>query len=304
VDANLGMLEAFRARPAAALGYLETAAQRLDALGAQHEWQIVQAARVEAHLALLDPERADAIAEAMWQRREHVRDPEQRIDIGLHRAHVRLATGRWRDAAALLADPENDTAQSPVLRANLTSLRADLARRQARWQDAATLAHAALAAWPEQGGERMRDEVVLTERRALRALGRPRDAVAPPGEHALPADLAWRALDRAEEAALRGDADPTHAAYREALDLAEQAGVPSTVAAVTASAVPWLIETGRLDEARALAGRVASWAARDFDCALVQWRVLAAASPGPAADAALAQVRALAGEREVPSASR
>ena len=66
--------------------------------------------------------------------------------------------------------------------------------------------------------------------------------------------------------------------------------------------MPWLIERGRLDDARALAGRVAPWAPRDFDCALVQVRALHAGGAVEAWRAALDAARALAGEREIPPA--
>jgi DNA-binding winged helix-turn-helix (wHTH) protein/tetratricopeptide (TPR) repeat protein len=306
VDANLGMLELYRARPAAALDYLDAAAAGLLAFGAQHEWQIVLTAQTEAHLALLQPDAAAKVAARAWSQRDGSRDPDQRVDIALDRAHVALATGRHDEAAALLADPANDAAQGTVLRARVAALRAELALRQARWDDARALAQAALAAWPAEGGERERGPVALIELRALVALGRLDEAGAlarrPAAADALPADAVWRELGRAEWLAARGDTDAAHAAFRAALAAAETAGVPATLAAVAAAAVPALIAHGRLDEARALAGRVAPWAARDYDCALVQVRVLHAAGAVDAWRAALATALALAGER-VPPAS-
>ena len=306
VDANLGMLELYRSRPAAALPYLDAAATGLGALGAQHEWQIVLTAQIEAHLLLLQPAEAAAIAGRAWDERERSKDPEQRVDLALDRAHVQIATGRYRDAAALLADPANDAVQGTVLRARLASLRADLALRQRRWNDAAALARAALAAWPEQGGARDREAVVLIELRALVALRRmaaAREIVERlPAADALPADAVFRELGRAEWRAAQGDADGATDAFRDALAAAEAGGVPASIAAVAASAVPVQLERGRLDDARALAGRVAPWAPRDFDCALVQVRVLHAAGASDAWRAALDAARALAGEREIPAA--
>lgn len=304
VDANIGMLELYRARPAAALAHLDAAAERLHKLGAQHARQVVATAQIDAHLALLQPAQAAEVAERAWALRERSMDAEQRVDIGLNRAQVLMYAGRYRDAAALLADPENDTVQSQVKRARTATLRAELAWRQGRWQDAATLASTALAAWPAQGGERAREPVALIQQRALLALGRI-DAVRElalrlPAAGALPADAVFRELGRAEWRVALRDIDGALAAYRAALAAAENGGIPASIAEVAASAVPVMIAHGRLDEARALAGRVAPWAAHDFDSALVQLRVLRAGS-APAAEA-LEQVRALAGEREIPEA--
>ncbi|MBB5208393.1 winged helix-turn-helix domain-containing protein [Chiayiivirga flava] len=308
VDANLGMLELYRARPAAALTHLDAAAAGLHAFGAEHEWQVVLTAQVESHLALLQHDAAGAAAERGWSRRAHARDPEQRSDIALNRAEVLLAGGRHREAAALLADPQLDAAQGTVLRARVGSLRARLALRQRRWKDAATLAHAALAAWPAQGAERERERLALVELRAWIALGEVAAARTlaqrPPSPFLLADDLAWRELAQAAwrqaQDNRRGELDT----LRAAIAAAGESGVPATLAAVAETAVPALLELGRPDEARALAGRVASFAANDFDCALVQVRVLHADGAVDAWRAALETAQALAGEREVPAALR
>lgn len=304
VDANLGMLELYRARPAAALDHLDAAAERLHAFGAQHEWQIVLTAQVQAHLALLDPEAAAAVADTGWAQRDRSRDPEQRSDIALNRAQVFLATGRYRDAATLLADPQLDTVQGAVLRTRLTALRAELAAREARWQDAATLADAALAAWPASGAEREREPLLLLAVHAHLALGDIAAAAAladrPTSPFALPDDLAWHELARAAWLRASGDTVAADAALQSALDAAGQGGVPATLAAVAEAMVPVQLAAGQLDQARAVAGRVAPWADRDFASALVQVRVLHAAGTVPAWRTALARAQTLAGERPIP----
>lgn len=305
VDANLGMLELYRARPATALEHLDAAAAGLHAFGAAHEWQVVQTAQVEAHLALLQHAAAQAIAERAWAQREHSRDPDQRSDIALNRAQVLLATGRYREAGALLGDAQLDAVQGAVLRVRVASLRADLALRESRWQDAANGAQAALAAWPMQGAERERERLVRIELRARLALGDSaaarRLAERPPSPFALPDDVAYRELSRADWLLAQRD-DGALDALRAALAAAGEGGVPATLAAVADTAVPVLLQRGLTDEAGALAGRVAPWAGRDFDCALAQVRVHHAAGAIDAWRAALAVARALAGERSVPDA--
>jgi hypothetical protein len=46
--------------------------------------------------------------------------------------------------------------------------------------------------------------------------------------------------------------------------------VPAEIVAVVEAQAPRLLASGNRDAAAALIGRVASWASRDFDCALLQ----------------------------------
>lgn len=305
VDANLGMLELYRARPASALEPLDAAADRLHAFGAQHEWQVVLTAQVQAHGQLLQHEAAAAVAEHGWAQRARSRDPEQRSDIALNRAQVLLATGRLREAAALLGDAQLDAVQGAVLRARVAGLRARLALLDGRHDDAARLAQAALAAWPAQGAERDLEPVTWLAVQALLAAGDAAAAAAlaepPPSPFALPDDLAYHELARGAVLAARGDTAGAAAARQSALDAAGQGAVPATLVAVAADLVPALLADGRLDDARAIAGRIAPWALRDFDCALVQVRVLHAAGDADAWRLALDTAQGLAGERAVPA---
>ncbi|MET0230456.1 MAG: hypothetical protein ABW186_05945, partial [Rhodanobacteraceae bacterium] len=87
----------------------------------------------------------------------------------------------------------------------------------------------------------------------------------------------------------------------EALTLAERSAVPADIATVGVSWGTTLISEGQLDAAGPVVGRVARWAESDFSCAVLQANLYRALGQSAAWESALAQARALAGERAVPA---
>jgi tetratricopeptide (TPR) repeat protein len=87
------------------------------------------------------------------------------------------------------------------------------------------------------------------------------------------------------------------AAYADALARAEKSGIPEDILAVASPYASALVNAGKLDEASAVAGRVASWSERDMRSALVEARVYDAMHNPDAADRAMRRARELAGER-------
>ena len=81
---------------------------------------------------------------------------------------------------------------------------------------------------------------------------------------------------------------------------ADRRGVPAEIIAVAEAYAPVLLAANRLDQAGTVVGRVAPWASRDFDCALLQLRLFHALAQRDAWFNALRQAQALAGEREIP----
>ena len=309
VDANLGMLELYRGRPAAALDYLPRAAERLESFGALQEWQIAQTGLVEADLALLQYDAAWAAVEKSWALRARTTDPDQAVDIALNRAHVLARYGRYREAETLLADPHIDDVVNPVLRARALSLRAELNWRLGHWQTASDDADLALKGWPAEGADGERDWVGLIRQRALLANGKPAAAEKVFDRHATAGsadeaqtDSVYRALAEAEWLQTAGDSVRADRWFGRAMSLAERRGIPDEIATVVGAQVPVLLQRSRRDEARALAGRVAPWATRDFGSALVQLQLFhALGEPTPWLEA-LRQARSLAGERVIAAA--
>ncbi|MGN6520177.1 MAG: winged helix-turn-helix domain-containing protein [Dokdonella sp.] len=310
VDANLGMLELYRGRPAAALDYLPGAADRFQSFGALHELLLTLTGIIEAQLAMLQRDEAAATVERASALRERISDPDQRVDLLLNRAQVQSGAGGYREArAALQQAAAIATSGNRVLRARLDALEADLAARERRWDDAERAAAGALADWPASGADGDRNAVVRLRQRALFALDRAGEAQA--------------LLDRAREAPVTAAAEP--GAVDDALAMAEwcihrrddgcagawlqhaaasadRRGVPAEIVAVAAVQGPFLLDAGERDAAVAVIGRVAPWAARDFDSALLQLRLFRRLGPREAWFNALRQAQALAGEREIAPA--
>jgi DNA-binding winged helix-turn-helix (wHTH) protein len=310
VDANLGMLELERGRPAAALGYLPGAADRFQAFGALHELLLTLTGLAEAQLAMLQRDEAWATVERASALRERIADPDQRLDLMLNRAQVLMGNGRCREAQAVLAQA-NATATSGnrVLRARLLSLDAELAALLDHWNDSETSAATALSDWPVAGADGDRASVVRMRQRALLALGRndtasslldrsrepPHGAVDEPGAVA-------DALAMAEWWQHAGDTTRATAWFAFAAASAERRGVPAEIVSVAQAHAPLLLENGARDEATALIGRVAPWAARDYDAALLQLRLFHALGQREPWFNALRQAQKLAGERAIPAA--
>lgn len=308
VDANLGMLELYRGRPAAALGYLPGAADRFQAYGALHELLLTLTGVVEAQLAMLQRDEAWATVERASALRERITDPDQRVDLLLNRAQVMTGAGRLREAQAALAQA-NDIATSGnrVLRARLRVLEAELAAQQAQWDAAAAAAQAALTDWPAAGADGDRATIVWIGQRALLALGRADEAArwldrtrAAPLEAAEEPGAVADALAMAEWWQHRGDLRRADGWFAAASASADRRGVPAEIVAVAQARAPGLLVADRGPEAVATIGRVAPWASRDFDAALLQLRLFHALDQREPWFNALRQAQQLAGEREIP----
>jgi len=311
VDANLGMLELYRGRPAAALGYLSGAADRFQTFGALHELLIDLTGLIDAQLAMLQRDEAWATVERAWALRERVTDPDQRVDLLLDRAQVLMGLGRYREAAAAIAQASaSATSGNHVLLARQRSLDAELAWRQGRWRAAADTAAAALAQWPASGADGDRAAVVLVRQRALLALGETQTAATlldrtrkPPAEGAAEASHGVAdALAMAEWLQHRGDVADATGWFRQAAASADARGVPADIIAVARAYAPVLLAAGEREQAIATIGRVAPWAARDFDCALLQLQLFHQLDQREPWFNALQQAQRLAGEREIPAA--
>lgn len=308
VDANLGMLELYRGRPSAALGYLAGAADRFQSFGALHELLITLTGLVDAQLALLQRDEAAATLERASALRERITDPDQRVDLLLNRTQVLLGAGRYRESADALAQARTSaTSGNGVLRARLRALEADLALRQRRWADADAAASAALADWPSAGADGDRAAVVRGRQRALLALGREDEARALLDRARVPHTDAGDqpgvvddALAMAEWSLHEGEADKAEAWLRFAAASADRRAVPAEMVAVVVARAPRLLADGAREEAAAAIGRVAPWAAHDFDSALLQLRLFHELGQREPWFNALRQAQALAGERDIP----
>jgi len=151
-------------------------------------------------------------------------------------------------------------------------------------------------------------EYALTARlqvAALLAAGRSADAakgfdvlsnVAERGDNA--AARVYFHLASAERSAAAGGEAGT--VYKQALAEADALRIPLDLREVVRAYADWLVRSGDLARAGAIAERVSGWAARDYDSALLQLRIQHALGDTNLWRGALARARALAGERRIP----
>ena len=307
VDTDQGGLEMNRDRPQAAIGYLENAAGVFERYGAINELMETLESLVSNHIVLLQPAEAMAASDRSWVLAARVTDPNQRLNLMEDRVDAFIALGRLHDADALLSTlPADAPGANPFVARRLHALRARLALARGEHATAATEARRALAmaAPSDDLGEGVA-EIALTYQRAILGSTDHGLTEAPASEwvdFSKPLVYPVQMLAAAEWAAWRGDTDEAGRRFQQALDTAEARGEPIDVASVTSVYGPWLLAHGRAREAGDVIGRVAPWADRDYDSALLQVRLFHALGQNGAWEKALAQARALAGERELPPA--
>lgn len=299
VDANLGILEVDRHRPAHALPYLQAAAADFRSLGAVNELARVRKMLMVAHMQVLRTDEALAESERALAMLDRVEDPEQRADLVLTSAEVLIASGRLSRAAGLLARADA-AAGADADYGRRDYLRVELAMRNGQTRQAAGLAAAALRDWPPRRNPRLRAWMQLRLLLAMQDAESVEPAVfadaIQAADDSLPGRLLQATLQR-----MRGDVAAADDGFRAALALAERDGVPEQIAAVVGIHAPWLLARGRLADAAALAGRTAPWAAYDFDLALLQVRLLRALGQKGQWRVALDHAERLAGERGIPA---
>jgi Flp pilus assembly protein TadD len=84
--------------------------------------------------------------------------------------------------------------------------------------------------------------------------------------------------------------------------MAEKRGQPADIALVAESFGQWLLQHGETERAGAVIGRVASWAAHDYNCAVLQVAIYHALHQTGPWRSALEQAKSLAGDRKIPAA--
>lgn len=300
-DTNRGLLEAERGRAEQALPYLNQAADRFEAFGAPERAVSTLTALFDTQAAVLRWKEALATTQRQLALGERAGSPVLRYLIQIDRALALTKLGRLREAGALLDELKSAPTDDRMSTRYRHAVEAELAYADGRFDEAAAAAKRALSGWPEDEGNSRREHTVLLRQRAL-SLGRaPREPE--PGAPSL-ADANKSAVSiaaRAVAAALQHEARDAESLFRSALAAAGSSGVPADLALVATAYADWLLPQGRLEDVIPLAGQVAPWAERDFDCALLQLAVLRNGSRQDVWAAAIVQAQALAGERKIPA---
>lgn len=251
---------------------------------------------VSTHLALLENGAALAESVRLYALLERIRDPAVRARAILGRAEALMAVGRMREARELLLLPDAST-PIPAEAHQRDFLMVEAARRSGDGRSAVVLAEQFLRTWSPDQSPTLREWTQLRALQAALDADLPLPAFAPPPSNDTLPGLLVRALG----AGARGDEPAAEREFSAAMALAERGGTPADIAEAVSAQASWLMQRGRHEEAGALIGRVAPWAIRDFELALLQVRLFREQGQADPWRAALAQARRLAGERSIPA---
>jgi tetratricopeptide (TPR) repeat protein len=306
VDLNLGAIAMLRGQPLAAARAFEQAADRVEVLAALEARDSALRSLAEAYAMLLEHDKALAATERLAH--EDVKAPNTREQWWntLSRADALSGVGRLDEAAVLLRHVRNDSdaTADAAARSEANAMLAGIAFLRGDFAGSAKSLRAALTPMLESTNDHDYFDVWFKRIRAMQNLG---DAAGAAAETSRLRQWAARSpsdrwalyllLLEAGQDHIEGRAAPALAAYADALARAEKSGIPEDILAVAGPYANALVNKGKLDEASAVAGRIAAWSERDMRSALVEARVYDAMHNPDAADRAMRRVRALAGER-------
>ncbi|MET0231773.1 MAG: winged helix-turn-helix domain-containing protein [Rhodanobacteraceae bacterium] len=309
VDVNLGDFQVMRHRPADALPILRNAADRFEKLGAREGrvYSLIQVAAVEREL--LDPAASLATTDRFWPPEANTSNPRMQWNAVRARIEALAANGRLRDAETLAARvrAESDPKRDAALRIQVDAIAARIAAARGDSALAAQLAQASATALLLDSDKALYGRTLLLGARAARASGdaaaaatmaaRLRELAKSANDDAIALDAA---LADAGEAASADRRDAALEAYAAAFERAGKLNVPESLVAAGTLYVDALIDASHLDDARAVAGRLAPWTDRDLRAAWSQVRLYRALDRPDAERTALAAATRLAGEGVLP----
>jgi DNA-binding winged helix-turn-helix (wHTH) protein/tetratricopeptide (TPR) repeat protein len=308
IDSNLAALDMRREHYAEALPVFRRAADRFATFGVHAAELNALMGVAELELALLEPDAALTLEPRLRDLAAQVSDPARRRNGELARLFVLVANGREEGVAeqlaALLDEAGRDDDRVAQARAHALAARLALEHGDAHRADSeAALALERFAA-VDDVREYARTYMLRVE--ALLASGQPVPAAKLAEELSTFAAKAGGAASRlyADLAQARTTADSDAAAtwYARAISEADTLRIPLDLREVTIGYANWLIGRGDSARASAQAERVAGFASRDFDSALLQVRIQQAMGKETLWRSALARAQALAGDRPIPTA--
>lgn len=304
VDVNEGLADTRNGRLADAVAAFDRAAAVLARFGVQDHLASARAAKSDAQRMLLDHEGALASSADAWQLAAHVSDIRAVRAIGYSRALALVSTGRFDEADRLL---ERFDAASPESPPEFAVLRLEILAERGRAAEAADQAD---AVWdrvrrpldPSSDARLSYTALVLVDA-ALRAdrlavaervVERLREAGLEPQDpgRAYALDLA-----SAEVAAAKHQDAAADRQYASALDRAVRANRPDYIVRAASRYLGFLLDRGRIDDAKQIAGRLVVHADGDFRAAQAMVRFYAALGDTKSAEDARRRAAALAGQR-------
>jgi len=302
VDNLFGRLEFQRNRPRDAVPYFLAADETLKSFDAPDLLVTNLTDLYYAQSSELLRSDALATSQRLWTLRGRIKDPGRNAYIAVIRADAMIASGRLHDAGDILAVLDEAHAGPNAEDASTISIaRAELAWSEGRNEVAFTEATRALSLFghaPEPD-DAQRAYLALLRQRASIAMGKPLRFERPDwlAEAKVSSDYLLAAAEWAAHESRQAEADSD---FMAATARADAVGTPDSIVQVADAYARWLLARDRVQDAAAQAGRIAIWADRDFDSALLQVAVFHASAQTAAWATALKQARALAGERRIP----
>jgi DNA-binding winged helix-turn-helix (wHTH) protein/tetratricopeptide (TPR) repeat protein len=312
----LGTLAKLRNRLGEALPLLGNAAASLAAFHDVHDELLARSHWAHVQLLRLEPAAALAVEARLGELAERERDPEARALAELTRIDVLRANGRLAAARSVLGRVCRGNEADARCAAQPWPLGFALARANLAGPDAAALRELEAAVRAVEPGQAGRDAarawlVVLRDAAQRGDLPRLRElhevamrwsAARPDRQSGTDSERhLYLELMEARYAAVDGRPGSARAAFQTAIGKAESTQVPADLLWASSAFAGWLIARGEFAEASVAAGRVAGWADRDFDAAVLQLRLQHALGREPAWRTALDRARSLAGERAIPA---
>jgi DNA-binding winged helix-turn-helix (wHTH) protein/tetratricopeptide (TPR) repeat protein len=312
LELNVGVLETRRDRFAEGVRHFENAARLHAAIHNDTDELKSLCFIVQANLRLLDAPTAEPHAARIAELLQSATNPEIIGIAKLTLSDLHHAAGREQASDRLLDEVLASVPVDGAIDLQAADALAERAERAASRHDWPAAKHAASGlvsriepdcASPSAPDVDRASLVLVRAELARGALEAAHEASA-----RLPAcsshvdDLAAmeRALADAELAAAAGDGVGASAGFERALALADRSRTPARMRDAAERYVDWLLAIG--DDARLLrvSERIAGFADRDYEAALVQLRVYRKLGPPAAWQTALARARRLAGERRIP----
>ncbi|MFC4818912.1 winged helix-turn-helix domain-containing protein [Dokdonella ginsengisoli] len=306
LEINVGMAEINRGRIEQGIAALDRAIPILSGFGVRDQLVISLHNKTYAQLGLLDVGGALATSQRAMELSAQLANQVFGRRVAAARARALFAAGRLRETGELIRrfdpqpdDPSQSDTEFSILRAALLGERGDYAALDA--QGDALLARVARSA--DATGQGMLSEASWMVVDAALRRGRIERAAqvlqglksAPPA----PEDLDRRWIEKLAEARLlAARRQPgAEAAFDAALALVEERGAPSALVVAATGWLPVLLESGELERAAALGGRLVPYADRDYHAAQAMAQLYRTLGRQELAAEAQARLRLLAGER-------
>jgi DNA-binding winged helix-turn-helix (wHTH) protein/tetratricopeptide (TPR) repeat protein len=304
VDVNEGLADTRNGRLTDAIAAFDRAAAVFARFGVQDHLASARAAKSDAQRMLLDHEGALASSADAWQLAAHVSDARAMRAIGYSRALALVSAGHFDEAERLL---ERFDAAAPESPPEFAVLHLEILASRGRASEAADQADAMLDRVrrpPDPSSDaRLSYATLVLVDAALRAkrlavaehmVERLREAGLEPQdpERAYVLDLV-----SAEVAAAKHEDVPADRQYASALDRAVRANRPDNTVRAASSYVGFLLDRGRIDDAKRIAGRLAVHADGDFRAARAMTRLYATLGDAKSAEETRRRAIVLAGQR-------